>query len=264
MIVPQIDVGEDLLARVGIGHSLTHSETPLWLRKTHESIEDQIRSRMRAFVSSPAPKVKITLPAFDYDRALDQLTSEKSVNPINVKATERLGADTLSAYQVAVNRAIGFLAAELPKSTITTLASTRNVRPSDLTIGGFRRFYQIAEDPMSVIDAMVKGILTPDQVRALQAMFPTFYEAAKVLFKEAVDEKLAGNPEWYLPYSREQIALMFMQIKPGDAEALKTLQQNFANAKERAAVQQKDAPDPAPPGRGLAKSVETPVQRASQ
>lgn len=264
MIVPPIDPGEELLARTGISHVLNRSTTPLWLRKTHEPYEDQIRSKMSAFVSTVPHYVKVKPPAFDYDKILDQLTSEKTLEP-NTDATARLDSDTLAAYNVAVNRVLGYLSKELPKSTITDMVGTRNVRPSDLTINGFRRVYAIADDPLVALKAMVDGILTKDQVTALKTMFPSIYEAAKVILKQEVDEHLAAHGvEWHLPYSRDQLVMVFMEVNPGDAQAVATLQKNFAKAKERAAIQQKDAPDPSPPGRGLAKSVETPVQRASQ
>ncbi len=263
MIVPPIDAGEELLARTGIGHVLNRSTTPLWLRKTHDRYEDQIRSKMSAFVSTKTHYVKVKPPAFDYDKELERLTSQKTLEP-NTAATERLDADTLAAYCVAINRVLGYLSSELPKSTITDMVSTRNVKPSDLTIAGFRRLFAVAEDPLVALQAMVDGILTRDQVVALKTMFPSIYEAAKVILAQEIQERTVGHPEWHLPYSRDQLVMVFMEVPAGDAAALATLQKNFANAKERAAIQQKDAPDPAPPGRGLAKSVETPVQRASQ
>ncbi len=261
MIVTPVDPGETLLARVGIRHALSRSATPLWLRKTHTPIEDQIRAKMSAFVTTKPhyEKVKASLPAFDYDKVLDEITSPKPINPV---ALERLDGDTSSSYVVAVQRAVTYLAAEIPKSTITDMVSTRNVKPSDLTIAGFRRLFAVAEDPLTVLQAMVDGILTQDQVKALATMFPTFYDAAKVILKQEIDERLVGHPDWHLPYSRDQLVMVFMQVPAGDAKAIAALQKNFAVAKERAGIQQQD--EPKPPAKGLAKSIETPVQRASQ
>lgn len=256
---PPVDPGEELLARTGIRHALFRETSPLWLRKTAEPLEKQIRAKVAAFTTEKPRHIKVKLPEFDYDDVLAHLTSTKPMAP---ESLARLDGDVASGYLVAVQRAIRYLSDQLPKSTITDMVSTRNVRPSDLTIAVFRRIFAVAQDPMVALTSLVDGTLTQDQVAALIAMFPGVYAAARAILFEEITNRLASDLEWHLPYSRDQLLQVFTQTPAGDAAAAARLQQNFADAKARKAVEQAD--EPKTPSKGLAKSVETPVQRASQ
>lgn len=256
-----IDPGEILLARTGISHVLSNSDKSLWLRKTADPIEGEIESKMKAFLGSEREAVKITLPAFNYETVLDQLTKIKEPNH---KAFEKLDSSTITGYLASVSRAVKYLASVIPKSAVKDMIGVRNLLPPELKISKFRRIYAVAEDPMSALKALVDGTLVKDQTLALQVMFPGIFSAAKAALMDAIVDKRAADMKWTLPYAKDQLLQVFLLATPDNQDAMKKLQQNYADAKARQGQKSDDTAQSKPaPGAKLAQAFQTPIQRAA-
>lgn len=258
-----IDPGEVLLARTGIGHALARSDKPLWLRKTAVPLEDAVAAKARAFISGERDAAKATLSELDYEKVLDQIVAAQKEAPSH-GGFEKLDGDTISGYLVAVTRAIQYLDKVIPRAAVKDMIGSRNLPPSDLQLSKFRRVWGVAQDPMTALNALVNGTLVKDQAIALQVMFPGIFAVAKAVIWDAVVDARAANIKWTLPFAKDSLLQTFLLVTPDNAAALKRLQQNFADAKERQGQQADDSAQSKPaPGAKLAAAFETPVQRAA-
>jgi hypothetical protein len=261
-----IDPGEELLGRVGISHALARSEKSIRVFKSTPELADDIDAAARRFVTDPAEAPERKVKPFDYSEALKQLSELREPNH---EAFRYLDAHLISAYLVAVQRAVKYLAPLLPRSTVTTMTTTRNVTPSDFQIHKFRRIYDVADDVTTVFRALNDGTLVKDQAIALQVMFPTVFEALKFAILREISVKVGSNfgvstegSPWMLPYAKDQLLQTMLLTSMDDPAAVARLQKNFADAKAAQGTPAQGQPDKKPGKQGSA--TQTPIDRAAQ
>jgi hypothetical protein len=252
-----IDPGEELLGRVGVAHALSQSDKAIRVFKKTPDLAKDIDECARRFVRGETGDITFKLPEFDYDTALDQLSKLKEPNH---EAFRYLDAHLIGAYQVALARVVKYLAGIVPRETVTTMSTTRNVRPSDVAITNFRRIWAVACDVTEVFRALKTGMLVKDQAVALQVMFPTVFEALKMAILGEIADMNGENKDWALSYSRDQLLQDMLLTSIDDPKAMEQLQKNFADAKAAQGNQGGDQPSPRP----SKDSIETPIQRASK
>lgn len=254
-----IDPGEELLGRVGISHALARSEKSIRVFKNTPELADDIDAAARRFVTDPAETPERKVKPFDYNEALKQLSELREPNH---EAFRYLDAHLISAYLVAVQRAVKYLAPLLPRSTVTTMTTTRNVTPSDFQIHKFRRIYDVADDVTTVFRALNDGTLVKDQAIALQVMFPTVFEALKFAILREISVKVGSDLNWTLPYAKDQLLQTMLLTSMDDPAAVARLQKNFADAKAAQGTPAQGQPDKKPGKQGSA--TQTPIDRAAQ
>jgi len=254
-----IDPGEELLGRVGISHALARSAKAIHVFQKTPELADDIDAAAHRFVTEAAEPPERRPITFDYDEALKQFSELREPNH---EAFRYLDAHLISAYLVSVQRAVKYLGPLLPRSTVTTMTTTRNVTPSDLAIHKFRRVYAVADDITTVFRSLCDGTLVGGQVLALQAMFPTVYAALKDAILREISVKVGADLNWTLPYAKDQLLQTLLLTSMDPPGSLAALQKNFADAKSAQGSPQQGQPDKTP-GKS-SRATQTPIDRAAQ
>ena len=254
-----IDLGEELLGLVGIGHSLSHSKKPIMVYQQTERLADAVDETARAFVNGEKPTGLAPHAPIDYDQISDWLVDSR---PQDMSTLSAIPHEIVSAYVAACARAKDYLKGVFPRETITTMTSTRSVRPSALKIAKFRRIYTVADGVRSVFRSLLDGTLTRDQAAAFQILFPTTFKALKMAILGEIASKLGADPAWTLSYARDQLFQSVTMTSIDNPGAMKRLQQNFQAAKDEAAAAA-PASKPTQTAQSLS-ATQTPVQRASK
>jgi hypothetical protein len=84
--------------------------------------------------------------------------------------------DVSTQMQSKVMIAAALLSEKLPKSRYQEPFGPQNVyRPSDQELSKFNRYLRAIENPMSILDDMKAGILTPESVEAVSVVYPQIY-----------------------------------------------------------------------------------------
>lgn len=140
-------------------------------------------------------------------------------------------------------RALAFLRSKLPvipQRTITPQASRLGPPPGE--IDRFARYWSTIADPMSVLEDLERGRCTPEQVEALQAVYPQLYQRVR----ERSLSWLAASKE-PPPYELRANLDLLLQLN-GQAEP--SLSPAFANrqASRLAALRAKQPPAGRPTG----------------
>lgn len=137
-------------------------------------------------------------------------------------------------------RKVAFLHMKAPKDPAPSAAinqAVRDWRPPDWEIAKFERYMAAAEDPLSVLDDLAAGIMTPEGPETLQMVYPELFAQVQQEFVEQGAE-LQEN----LPYSkRVQLSLLLdtpldPSLQPGSIAALQQVATE-AVAEEEAASQ---------------------------
>lgn len=112
-------------------------------------------------------------------------------------------APGLSNFKLAMatrmQTSLSYLKTQLPQDQLAgrTLTGKSPWKPSDLEVAAFMRKVDIVNNPLSVIETMESGIVTGDQIAALQAVHPDIYSRLQNAIMSAIMEH--GDQ---IPYSR--------------------------------------------------------------
>lgn len=84
-----------------------------------------------------------------------------------------------AAMTVTATKGAEFLKSKLPSGTVNTRSLTPNSAPvtvSDLEIAQFAKYWSAVANPLSVLDDLRRGTVSPEQVEALRAVYPKLYQ----------------------------------------------------------------------------------------
>jgi hypothetical protein len=195
---------------------------------------------------------------FDYGWALDALSeSQDPQHLVDIADTFRPeDGDIAADYIVVAKRVFAYLQGLLPIRTEETMATTTNFDPSDTEIARFRRAFDVANDPMVIVRDMGRGCLVADQIRHLQALYPTIYAAFKLQMATGMADALTRKRSWRLSYARDRQVQVLYGTTTWNKQLAADIQQNFA--KETKAPQQ--GPNPAQGTSKAASTLQTPTQ----
>lgn len=188
-------------------------------------------------------------------------TAEKLANGIQHLAPA--APDLAQSIVDTQMRSIAFLDEKAPKNPAA--AHTLNPfiqawQPSDTEMAKFERYAAAAKDPMSVLDELEHGSVTPEAVEALQAVYPALYDDVRTQLATKVSEI-----EKTVPYrNRVELSILF------GIDLDSTMESGFVNAVQNGYSQPADkAPNqtayrPTSAAQKLGALEETQSQRISR
>lgn len=163
-------------------------------------------------------------------------------------------------YTVAMRR-LHFLASKLPRNPGigSRVKNWQDYKPAAYEQMRFARYVAATEDPLNVLRSLETGTITPEEVEALEAVYPEIYQ-----YTQAVLIQYLPKLERDLPYDKKvQLSILFKvpvdsSMRPGFVKAIQAMYQ------ERQAAKQADA-GRNPPARPLSPKLsgahQTPSQR---
>lgn len=146
------------------------------MRARAERIPAVVGDELRRFLAASEPEKDRPMAAFQYRKALEQITT------IDVQARLAALAEALDDSEHGVllvaGRILQTLKEALPTRSRQTVAGPVSMTPSDFILYRFRVVYAVANDPMDALRDMRENILSRGTARALRVMYPTIYEEA--------------------------------------------------------------------------------------
>jgi hypothetical protein len=174
---------------------------------------------------------------------------------VRARVEETLGGLAPQAPKLAASmattatRGAQFLASKLPGAIVNSrsLTPSRPLPVDDVALEKFARYWAAVASPVSVLEDLRRGRLAPEQVEALQVVYPQMYQTIRVKVIERLGE--ADRKGTLVPYrARLQLDLLLNLNGAGEPSA----------SPERIALYQalraqepapNDAERPAPPAR---------------
>jgi len=128
-------------------------------------------------------------------------------------------------------------------------------------VADFRRVWNVAREPMIVLDDLEDGSLAEDQVAALALLYPALYADIQQAAEEIMSAQVARRGEEWEPAPQKRVLLgVLLQKDLIDPELASMVQKVYAQAEQ--AEQQANAPAPKRSG-GQQQPVQTPGQKAA-
>lgn len=140
--------------------------------------DEDFADRLRGFIGNPDQAV----------HTLDQAT-----RPLYYSAPK-----TSAALQQAMGRAASFLASKLPQEP-APLPLSPKLPPSQSELARFERYRSVVENPVSVLEQVRDGTVTPESMEALTTVYPKLYSEMSEAVMSALTDAQAKKKE--IPYS---------------------------------------------------------------
>lgn len=146
------------------------------------------------------------------------------------------GAPAIQAAASAqLTKTAEFLQSKMPEDPMaseTALFKQPYWEPSDYELAKFQRYVDAAENPITVLEHMAAGSVTPEEIETLQTLYPQMYDR---LQKQVLDAIM--KPDVNMSYDQR---LMLSSIF--DTPVDPTLQPNMMGALQQTFAQRKQAP----------------------
>ena len=221
--------------------------------ETAATLPVKIRQRMARFLATEAFEPAKEMPEFDYDEVLglvskgqtpEQTAALFSAVPDRELATDLgLKADRLQTWANGI----------IPRETPSDGLNPQMEPPDPSTLADFRRVWQVAYDPMSVLDDLEDGSLFEDQVAALALLYPALWADMSQAVTDSVAKIAARRGATWQPTATKSALIgVLRQQQTIDLSLAAACQAVFAGkeAEQEAAVGQPPV-TPAPEGSGL-------------
>jgi hypothetical protein len=230
--VPAPLTGEAMLAATGVRRLLQARPKRITMadQDRAEMMPREIRRSCRRFVDATQGLGKLgKQDVFDYETILDEV--QRSLEPEHLQAIADTfkpeDHDLAADYLVQVQRVVPYLQSIMPVNTEETLYKTFTLDPSDSEIARFRRAFDIAEDPMTALRDMERGILVPDQIKHLEACYPQTYALMKETMANEMASALARKKSWRLSYWRDRETQILFNAVTWNEQLASDCQSNF-------------------------------------
>lgn len=114
---------------------------------------------------------------------------------------------TASGVQMASLRAAKFLSSKLPNQAPQKLLDPKS-KPSPADLSKFFKYYEAVNNPTSVLDRLAHGVVAPESIEALNAVYPKLYGEMKASVMNELNQAMTKGK--YIPYRTKVGLSMFL------------------------------------------------------
>lgn len=223
---------EALVAVVGIAPFLARNLRRVWLHHLDRAVKigDEIDRKIYLFINRDGPAVSAPLPTFDFPAVRDdiQATPTETHTHAIIEAFGDLSDAGLAATQV-YERIQQYLRTKVPVRIHKSIAGPTLEAPAHSDLARFRRLWNVACDPLGILDDLNEYALSRDMVQALADMYPLTWQRMKKGVDDGLTRKKAVNLNYRLPIRKEQLLRILLQEEDVTSKALGVaLQAQFA------------------------------------
>jgi hypothetical protein len=215
------------LARVLAGRPTLHKYQ--W-QKAADMPKD-IRRRILRFIASDSFSPGNDVPDFDYGETLRHVTQEgHQLTPEQAQALLAVLPDQDMALDLGVQagRILTWADGIMPRDTEPSVLGARPADPDAHATADFRRVWQVALDPMHVLDELEDGSLADDQVQTLALLYPQIYAEIRQAITDQVAAMEARHKGWEPSPQKAAMIQMLRQESQIDPDLAATVQQVYA------------------------------------
>lgn len=220
---------EALFAAVGLGPILAARPTlHKYQLRAAANLPREMRRRILSFVASDKFAEAHDVPDFDYAETLQTVSAGK-LDDAQARALLAVVPDFADDFAVQANRIFAWANPLLPRDSRPAVIGARPMEPDPHSTADFRRVWQVALDPMSVLDDLADGSLSDDQVAALMLVWPAIYgELRMAITEEMATMEGRKGKNWEPAPQKAALLSMLMGTQSNDADLAATIQQIYA------------------------------------
>lgn len=171
---------------------------------------------------------------------------------VRARVEETLGELAPQAPKLAASmtttatRGAQFLASKLPAPTVNARSFTpsKPMPVSSVDIDKFAKYWAAVSNPMSVLESLKVGRLTPEQVEALQVVYPELYQSVRIKVVERLGE--LDRKGTFIPYrSRLELDMLLGLAGAGEPTVSPQMVQLFQQIRATApSPEEQERPTP--------------------
>lgn len=265
---------EAIIAAVGIGPFLDGSLKRLHLYQLNRAAKmgDEIDRKIHLFIGRTERESTAELPPFDFlavREMLDKVAADFS--PVADPSAEHTRtADIIGAFGELYNvgmaaipeikRIFAYVFPKIPRRTHQSLAGPTEEAPPHSDVARFRRLWNLAMDPMSILDDLNEYAVSRDMAQAVFDLFPLMFARIDEGVTTQLARKKSAKPDYRLSIRKEQLLRVLTRKEDVTSRAMGVaLQAQFA-----AMAAEAQPKPPAPPKRGIAQGADTEASAADR
>lgn len=252
---------ESLFAAIGLDSILEGKPTPhKYKLQDAADFPRAIRRRVLAFLADDSFRDAVDMPAFDYQKTLREVSAPLSAEASHALMEKVPDVELATDLGVRANSILTWARPLIPRETTDPIYGATPMEPDKASQADFRRVWNVARDPLTVLDDLEDGSLGPDQVGALALLYPALYaEVRGGIIEGMASMRARRGKTWEPAPAKAQLLGTLMQQDTTDVELATAVQQSYAQE-----AQQANAPKPKTPSAGNEDATEgTPGQKAS-
>lgn len=227
---PPLDT-ESLFAAIGLAPILAARPTlHKYQWRKAAGLPEEIRRRILRFISADAFAPANDVAEFDYGETLAQV-SKGQLDAAQSRALMAAVPDKELAQDLGIQatRILTWADGIMPRDMRPSVLGAKPTDPDPHATADFRRVWQVALDPMFVLDELEDGSLSDDQVAALALLYPEIYKEIRQAIADqiAVMEARKGK-DWEPAPQKAALLAMLRQEQQIDPELAATVQGVYA------------------------------------
>lgn len=235
-----------MVAAIGIAPFVARKLRRVWMYHMDRAskLGDEIDRKIYAFLNRDAPEPSADLPAFDFEAVRDDLEAAPTPQHTTdiIEAFGELSDAGLAAVQV-YERIQAYLVTKIPRRIHQSIAGPIREKPAHSDLARFRRTWNIAANPLGILDDLNEYAVSRDMVQAVVDMYPLLFKR----IQDGVDSQLARKktvtPKFRLSIRKEQQLRILIQKEDVTSKAMGVaLQAQFAAMAAEAAPKPAKAP----------------------
>jgi hypothetical protein len=181
-------------------------------------------------------------PEGEYKPMLAALTDpKKAPKPeARLKLVEKLERAFSAPYTMWTDRAFVMAGQLIPRRTWTTIFGPEPGTPSESELGAWWRCWDIARDPMVIVDRIADGTLITDEVTCLGQFYPGIKDKLSVAVTLGLATLRSKDPEWLPADVTQRTVECLLGFSPLSQELATQLQNAAAAARQGEADKQRE------------------------
>lgn len=158
----------------------------------------------------------------------------------NTQDMHGIAPNTTGAVQQAATRATQFLQSKIPQQPNPKPLSSPT-EPSQADLAKFQRYYQVVENPTSVLKDVKNNTITPEAMEALSTVYPKMYQEMQKQVMNQMTSYMGKKNKDLLPHSTKLSLSLFMGQDLIDTLAQPSIAANMAAMAAPSPAQQQNA-----------------------
>lgn len=158
----------------------------------------------------------------------------------NTQDMHGIAPNTTGAVQQAATRATQFLQSKIPQQPNPKPLSSPT-EPSQADLAKFQRYYQVVENPTSVLKDVKNNTVTPEAMEALSTVYPKMYQEMQKQVMNQMTSYMGKKNKDLLPHSTKLSLSLFMGQDLIDTLAQPSIAANMAAMAAPDPAQQQNA-----------------------
>ena len=234
---------EALVAAVGIEPFVSHS-----LRKVTQAqlqralaLPAEIDRKLLRFCTREEREPTADLPPFDFAEVKGWLLEQETPEQVQKTIAAFTDGDFALAVTQVVNRIRTYLTDKIPRRIHISLTGPEEEEPARVDVARFRRLWNVACDPVGILDDLNEFALSRGQVADCADMFPQVWARMNSGIDDVLRHKKTVDPRFQCPRRKE--AFLRILGKRDDKTSLQLAQDIQAMFAQQAAEAQ---PKPQP------------------